>query len=222
VCQVDGIERVRFTSPYPVDFSERVIAAMAEEPKICSQVHLPVQSGSDAVLARMRRGYTRAQFLELVARLRHVIPGIALSTDVMVGFCGETEEDHRDTLSLLRQVQFDSAFMFRYSDRGITYAARKLEDDVPDAVKARRLQEVIDLQERFTRASHDAKVGTIERVLVCRISKRGDRLLGRTSRFQKVLLELNAAAAGQLVDVMIDRSTGHSLIGSPCPLPATR
>ena len=212
VAQVDGIERIRFTSPYPVDFDDRVIAAMAEEPKVCPQVHLPVQSGSDAVLERMRRGYSRADFLALVQRLRARVPGIALSTDILVGFCGETEDDHRDTLSLMAEIRFDAAFMFRYSDRGITYASRKLADDVPDDVKARRLQEVIDLQEGFTRASHAAWVGRRVQVLVGGRARRGDRLVGRTPWFHNVLLPLHAGTPGDLVEVDISASTGHSLI----------
>lgn len=211
VHEVEGIERIRFTSPYPVDFSPELVDAMARLPKVCPQVHLPVQSGSDAMLEGMRRGYTRAEYLALVGRLRDAVPGLALSTDVMVGFCGETEDDHQQTLALMDEVRFDSAFMFAYSDRGITYASRKLPDDVPEAVKQRRLREVIELQEAHTRASHAALVGTRQRVLVTAISRRGDRLVGRTPSFHKVLLPLHAGAPGQLHEVIITGSTGHSL-----------
>lgn len=219
VHEVEGIERIRFTSPYPVDFSPALIDAMARLPKICPQVHLPVQSGSDALLERMRRGYTRAEFVALVARLREAVPGIALSTDVMVGFCGETEADHAETLSLMHELRFDSAFMFAYSDRGITYASRKLVDDVPEATKQRRLREVIELQEQHTRASHAALVGTRQRVLVNATSRRGDRLVGRTPSFHKVLLPLELGAPGQLHEVIVTGSTGHSLLAQP-QLPA--
>mgnify|MGYP002619615234 CR=1 FL=1 len=212
VARVDGIARVRFTSPYPVDFSDRLIEVMATEPTVCPQVHLPAQSGSDVVLERMRRGYDRASFVGLVERLRTAIPEIALSTDIMVGFCGETEDDHRQTIALLDEVRFDSAFMFSYSDRGITYASRRLEDDVPEAVKARRLQEVIATQELYTRAAHDRRVGTRQQVLLAGPAKRGDRLLGRTLHFQNVLLPLDIGRAGEIVDVEITASTGHSLI----------
>ncbi len=212
VATVDGIERIRFTSPYPVDFSDRVIEVLAREPKVCPQLHLPVQSGSDAVLERMRRGYTRQEFLALVDKLRAAVPGIALSTDILVGFCGETEQDHALTLELLDTVRFDSAFMFRYSDRGITYASRRLLDDVPEEVKARRLQEVIERQETHTRAAHDARVGTRQQVLVSGVSRRKDALVGRTPHFQNVLLPLGAGAAGDLVEVDIVASTGHSLV----------
>jgi len=212
VARIDGVERIRFTSPYPCDFTPRVIEALATEPKVCPQLHLPVQSGSDAMLEAMRRGYTRAAYLDIVARLRAAIPGIALSTDVMVGFCGETEDDHAQTLSLMHEVQFDSAFMFRYSDRGITYASRKMQDDVPEPVKVRRLQDVIALQERHTRAAHHKRIGERVRVLVSRTARRGDRLVGRTPHFQKVLLPCDAGRPGDFVDVQIVDSTGHTLI----------
>jgi tRNA-2-methylthio-N6-dimethylallyladenosine synthase len=215
VAMIDGIERIRFTSPYPVDFTDALIAAMAELDKVCPQVHLPAQSGSDRMLTAMRRGYTRAEFVDLVGRLRAAIPDIALSTDLMVGFCGETEEDHAETLSLMREVRFDTAFMFAYSDRGITYASKKLADDVSDEVKGRRLREVIDLQEEHTRAAFAARIGSRDRVLVGKTSRRGDRLVGRTPRFQNVLLPLGCAEIGEFVDVTITASTGHSLIGEP-------
>lgn len=215
VARIDGIERVRFTSPYPVDFSDDVIAAMRETPQICPQVHLPVQSGSDPVLQRMRRGYTRGQFLDLVGRLREAVPDIALSTDLLVGFCGETEDDHRATLDLVEQVRFDSAFMFEYSDRGVTYAARKLDDDVPAAVKRRRLQEVIAAQTVHTRHAHDRRIGTVEQVLVSGPTKRGDAVLARTRHFQNCLLPLGSAEPGALVPVRITASSGHSLTAEP-------
>ncbi|MCA9709163.1 MAG: tRNA (N6-isopentenyl adenosine(37)-C2)-methylthiotransferase MiaB [Myxococcales bacterium] len=217
VHEVEGIERIRFTSPYPVDFSDGLVEAMAALPKVCPQVHLPVQSGSDAVLERMRRGYTRGQFVDLVGRLRQAVPGIALSTDLLVGFCGETEADHDQTLSLMEQLRFDSAFMFAYSDRGITYASKKLDDDVPAAVKKRRLQEVIARQEVHTRASHAARVGTHQPVLVTGVSRRGDRMVGRTPHFHKVLLPREGYAPGQLVHATITGSTGHSLLADPHP-----
>jgi len=214
IARIDGLARIRFTSPYPVDFSQRVIEVIASESKICPQLHLPVQSGSDAVLARMRRGYTRQAFSELVARLRTAIPGLALSTDLMVGFCSETAEDHRETLALMREVQFDSAFMFRYSDRSMTYASRRLVDDVPDDVKAERLAEVITLQEAHTRRAHEARVGSKQAVLISRRSKRGDQWAGRTAHFQNALIPLSLGKPGDIVEVEIRGSTGRSLLGS--------
>jgi tRNA-2-methylthio-N6-dimethylallyladenosine synthase len=215
--EVDGIERIRFTSPHPVDFSDRLIDVMARERCVCPHVHLPVQSGSDEMLARMHRGHTRADFLELVKSLRARIPGISLSTDIMVGFCGETVDDHAATLSLLEEVRFDSAFMFRYSDRGVTIASRTLEDDVPDDVKAQRLQEVIDLQEVHTRAAHRAWVGKRVEVLMSGTSRRGDCLVGRTPHFFNVLLPLDSGDPGDFVEVDIQSTTGHSLAAEGLP-----
>ncbi|MCH9686521.1 MAG: tRNA (N6-isopentenyl adenosine(37)-C2)-methylthiotransferase MiaB [Deltaproteobacteria bacterium] len=215
VHEIDGIERIRFTSPYPVDFSDELVAAMGRLPKVCPQVHLPLQAAADTTLERMRRGYTRAQFVDLVAHLRESVPGIALSTDLMVGFCGETEDEHAQTLALMKEIRFDTAFMFAYSDRGITYASRKLEDDVPLATKKRRLAEVIALQEQHTHASHQARVGTRQAVLVTAVSRRGDRMVGRTPSFHKVLLPRDVGTPGQTVEVMITGSTGHSLVADP-------
>src|SRR5690606_35799556 len=209
---IEGIERIRFTSPYPVDFSPELIEVIATEPKDCPYVHLPVQAGSDAVLERMRRGYTVAEYRDIVSRLRAAIPDIAISTDIMVGFCGETEADHEQTLALMTEIEFDFAFMFAYSDREITYASKKLVDDVPHAIKQRRLREIIALQELHTRAKHAARVGVDETIMIVRRTKRRDKLLGRTPRFQKVMLPLGTAAFGETVVRRITGSTGHSLI----------
>lgn len=215
VATIDGIERVRFTSPYPIDFSPDVIAAMAEVPEICPQVHLPLQSGANPVLERMRRGYTAEQFVDLVAQLREAIPDIALSTDILVGFCGETEQDHAKTLQMVEDIRFDSAFMFAYSDRGITYAGKKLADDIAPEVKKRRLLEVIARQEVHTTAAHDRRVDTVQPVLVSAVAKRGDAMLARNLHYQNVLLPLHCAEPGQVIDVRITQSTGHSLVAVP-------
>lgn len=212
VAQIDGIDRIRFTSPYPVDFSPALIDVLASEPKVCPYVHLPVQSGSDPVLERMRRGYDVASYREIVRRLRDAVPDIAISTDIMVGFCGETEDDHQRTLALVDEIGFDFAFMFAYSDREITYASKKLQDDVPHEIKLRRLREVIELQERHTRAKYDARVGLEEEILVVHKTKRGDKLMGRTRKFQKVMLPLGSATSGELIRRTITGSTGHSLL----------
>ncbi|MBZ0236665.1 MAG: tRNA (N6-isopentenyl adenosine(37)-C2)-methylthiotransferase MiaB [Deltaproteobacteria bacterium] len=216
VARVDGIERVRFTSPYPVDFTDEVVAAIAEEPKICAYVHLPLQSGSDDVLARMRRGYDVAGYLAIVERLRRAIPDIALSTDILSGFSGETEDDHARTLDLMRAIRFDSAFMFAYSERDLTYAAKKLADDVPPAVKKRRLAEIIALQETVSAEVFAAQVGKRERVLVHQPSKRDpEEMMGRTDGFKTVILPRGVGAPGELVDVRITRATMATLFGEP-------
>jgi tRNA-2-methylthio-N6-dimethylallyladenosine synthase len=216
VAGVDGIERVRFTSPYPVDFTDDVVAAIAEEPKICAYVHLPVQSGSDVVLERMRRGYDVAGYLAIVERLRRAVPDIALSTDILSGFSGETEADHAATLALMRAVRFDSAFMFAYSERDLTFAAKKLPDDVSPAEKKRRLAEIIALQESISAEVFAAQVGKRERVLVHGPSKRDPaELMGRTDGFKTVILPRGVGAPGALVDVRIARATMATLFGEP-------
>ena len=212
VARVDGIERVRFTSPYPVDFTDDVVAAIAEEPKICKYVHLPVQSGSDAVLARMRRGYTVDDYRAIVARLRAAMPAIALSTDILSGFAGETEADHQATLALMREVRFDSAFMFAYSERDLTFAAKKLADDVAPAEKKRRLAEIVALQETISGEVFAAHVGRRERVLVHGPSRRSaTQMMGRTDGFKTVILPDGVGAPGELVDVTIERATMATL-----------
>jgi tRNA-2-methylthio-N6-dimethylallyladenosine synthase len=213
VAQVDGIERVRFTSPYPVDFTDDVIAAIADEPKLCKYVHLPVQSGSDAVLDRMRRGYRVADYRAIVDALRRAMPAIALSTDILSGFSGETLADHEATLALMRELRFDSAFMFAYSERDLTFAAKKLADDVPPAEKQRRLSEIVQLQEQISAGVFAAHVGRRERVLVHGPSKRDPaQLMGRTDGFKTVILPAGVGAIGELVDVTIARATMATLI----------
>ena len=213
VAGVDGIERVRFTSPYPVDFTDDVIAAIADEPKICKYVHLPVQSGSDAVLERMRRGYRAADYRAIVAALRRAMPAIALSTDILTGFSGETLADHEATLALMRELRFDSAFMFAYSERDLTFAAKKLPDDIAPAEKQRRLSEIVQLQEQISAEVFAAHVGRRERVLVHGPSKRDPaQLMGRTDGFKTVILPAGVGAVGALVDVTIARATMATLI----------
>jgi tRNA-2-methylthio-N6-dimethylallyladenosine synthase len=213
VAGIAGIERVRFTSPYPVDFTSDVIAALADEPKLCKYVHLPVQSGSDAVLERMRRGYSVADYRAIVAALRAAMPDIALSTDILTGFSGETEDDHQATLALMRELRFDSAFMFAYSERDLTFAAKKLADDVTPAVKQRRLSEIVQLQERISGEVFAAHVGRRQRVLVHGPSKRDpSQLMGRTDGFKTVILPSGVGAIGELVDVTIARATMATLI----------
>ncbi len=220
VAEVDGVRRIRFTSPYPKDVSDALVRAMAELPQVMPQLHLPLQAGSDAVLERMRRGYTRAEFLDIVTRVRTAIPDISLSTDLMVGFCGETDEDHAQTIEMMRTIRFDQAYMFRYSDRGITHAARRLVDDVPDAVKGARLQEVIALPEEHTRAAHAAHVGRRVEVLVGGLARRNDRLVGRSEHNYNVLLPLGCGRAGELIPAVVRESTGHSLVAEPMSPPA--
>jgi tRNA-2-methylthio-N6-dimethylallyladenosine synthase len=215
VAGVEGIARVRFTSPYPVDFTDDVIAAIADNAKICNYVHLPLQSGSDAVLARMKRGYTVADFRAIVGRLRAAIPDIALSTDVIAGFCGETEDDHAQTLAVMRELRFDSAFMFAYSERDLTAAAKKLPDDVPADVKQRRLADIVALQEQVSGEVYGEHVGRNERVLVVGPSKRDPaQLMGKTDGFKTVILPAGVGVIGELVEVTIERANMATLFAA--------
>ncbi len=212
VAKVDGIERVRFTSPYPVSFTAEVIEAIASEEKICNFLHLPVQSGSTRVLESMRRGYSVEDFRKLVGDLRIAIPDIALSTDILSGFCGESDEDHQATLALMREVRFDSAFMFSYSERELTVAARKMPDDVPAALKKERLQEIIKLQENISKEVYAAQVGKTEQVLIHSLSKRSDeQLVGRTDGFKSVIVPKGNLVPGDFTEVEIARSTMATL-----------
>ena len=166
VAKVSPDLRVRFSTSHPKDISDEVIYTMAMYSNICRHIHLPVQSGSNAMLEKMRRKYTREWYLERVQKIRSVIPDCGITTDVIAGFCGETEEDHRDTLSLMEKVGFDSAFMFQYSERPGTLAARKYKDDVPEEVKTRRLNEIIALQNRLSLQSNEREIGRTHRVLI--------------------------------------------------------
>jgi tRNA-2-methylthio-N6-dimethylallyladenosine synthase len=211
---VDGIERIRFTSPHPKDFREPVIAAMAECDAVCEHVHLPLQSASDDVLARMRRGYTFADFMDIVRALRAAMPRIAITTDILVGFSGESPDDHARTLAALEEIGFDGAFTFAYSEREGTHAARRLPDDIPPEVKQRRLAEVIALQERVSAAKNTAHIGRVERVLLHGAARRSpDQLVGRTGAFRAVIVDRGELAPGQLCDVRIERATSATLFG---------
>lgn len=210
---VDGIRRVRFTSPYPTDFTDRVIEAMADTEAVCEHVHLPVQSGSNAVLRRMLRRYTREAYLGVVARLRAAMPGITLSTDIIVGFPGETGEQFAETLALVPEAGFDDAYTFKYSVREGTPAVR-LAAHVPDEVASERLARLIDAVRTQARARNITRVGTMHEVLVERPARRGDMLLGRTRGNHLVLLDLDPAALGEYHMVRLTGTTGSTFTGA--------
>ncbi len=209
---VDGIRRVRFTSPYPTDFTARVIEAMASTEAVCEHVHLPAQSGSNRTLKRMLRRYTRERFLEVMAELRAAIPGITFSTDLIVGFPGETDADFAETLSLVEAAAFDDAYTFKYSVREGTPAVR-LRDHVPEAVAAERLERLIALVRATARRRNHARVGTTHEVLVERPARRGGFLLGRTRANHLVLLDLPASALGSYRQVRLTGTTGSTFTG---------
>ena len=206
---VDGIRRVRFTSPYPTDFTEEVIAAMAGVPSVCEHVHLPAQSGSDSCLKRMLRRYRRAEYLEVVAKLRAAIPGITFSTDLIVGFPGETEAEFQDTLSLVAEAGFDEAYTFKYSPREGTPAVR-MPGHLDDAIASERLERLIAVVRAQSRRRNIGRVGEVHEVLVERTAKRGDMLLGRTRTNQMVLLDLPASDIGAYRTVRLSGTTGST------------
>ncbi|MFU8804037.1 MAG: tRNA (N6-isopentenyl adenosine(37)-C2)-methylthiotransferase MiaB [Bradymonadaceae bacterium] len=221
VVKIDGLERVRFTSPYPIDFTTKLIATMARHEKICKYLHLPVQSGSESVLARMRRGYTLVEYWELVTQIREAMPDVAISTDVIVGFPGETDEDFEKTMALIEQMRFPFAFLFKYSERDGTYAARKIADDISEDIKGERLKKLILLQESISGEVFEEQIGKTVRVLVEGPSRRDpDELCGRTDDFKMVVFPApkgREIGAGALVNVRIMDATSHTLLGEYLP-----
>ena len=213
VGSVEGIRRVRFTSPYPTDFTPRVIAAMAETETVCEHVHLPVQSGSNAVLRRMLRRYTREQYLEVVASLRAAMPALTMSTDIIVGFPGETEEQFAETMELVEAAGFDDAYTFKYSVRDGTPAV-KLRDRVSDEVASERLDRLISVVRQQARARNLAWVGSEQEVLVERRARRGAMMLGRTRSNHLVLLDLPEDSIGQYHRVRLTGTTGSTFTGA--------
>ncbi|MBQ7495605.1 MAG: tRNA (N6-isopentenyl adenosine(37)-C2)-methylthiotransferase MiaB [Bacteroidaceae bacterium] len=206
--------RIRFTTSHPKDMSDETLRVIAEEPNVCRHIHLPVQSGSDAVLARMNRRYTRAWYLDRVAAIRRIIPDCGLSTDIFVGYCGETEEDHQLSLSLMREVGYDSAFMFKYSERPGTYASKHLADDVPEEVKLRRLNELISLQTQLSAEANRRCEGKTYEVLIEGTSKRSrEQLFGRTEQNRVVVFDRGQHHIGDRVMVHITSSSSATLKG---------
>ena len=218
IAEVDGLERIRFTSPYPVDFTPKLIETIARHDEVCNYVHLPVQSASNDVLERMRRGYTIEQYVDLVERMREAIPEIALSTDIIVGFPGETEEDFQKTYDLMEELRYDFAYMFKYSEREKTYAQREMDDDIPEELKKERLSSIIELQEEISGEIFESRIGTTQEVMVEGESKRDDsELSGRTDDFKTAVFpkpEEGVLEPGDFVDVRIDDCTSHTLLGS--------
>ncbi len=213
-----GIPRIRFTSPHPHDFPDSLLSLMATENRLANHIHLPLQSGSSSVLKRMKRDYTREEFIELVGKIRLQIADVAISTDIITGFCGESQAEHEETLSLMEQLQFDMAYMFQYSERRGTIAQKKYPDDVPDSVKGARLEEIITLQNRISKDLNQKRVGMQHRVLVEGLSKRSSsQWSGRDSRNRTVIINPGSATLlprpGEFVDVRIISSSSATLIG---------
>lgn len=208
--------RIRFTSPHPKDMDDKAIAVMAKYPNICKHIHLPSQSGNDRILKLMKRNYTREWYLERVAAIRRVMPDCAITSDIFCGFHDESEEDFQDTLSLMREVGYDNAFLFKYSERPGTYAAKYLEDNIPEDVKIRRLEEMIALQTQLSLESNLRDVGKTFEVLIEGFSKRSrEQLFGRSQQNKVVVFDKQGYRVGQYVEVRIESATAATLIGKP-------
>ncbi|MBO5538882.1 MAG: tRNA (N6-isopentenyl adenosine(37)-C2)-methylthiotransferase MiaB [Prevotella sp.] len=206
--------RIRFTTSHPKDMSDETLRVIAEEPNVCKQIHLPVQSGSDKILKLMNRKYTREWYLDRVAAIRRIIPDCGLSTDIFVGYHDETEEDHQLSLSLMREVGYDSAFMFKYSERPGTYASKHLPDNVPEEVKIRRLNELIQLQTEMSALANKRDEGKTFDVLVEGFSKRSrQQLCGRTEQGKMVVFDKGNHHIGETVSLRITGSTSATLFG---------
>jgi len=213
---VSGVRRLRYTSPHPNDFSDRVIAAMAETPTVCEHVHLPMQSGSTRTLKRMLRRYSREEFMECVARLRAAIPKLVLTTDIIVGFPGETNEDFEETLSACREIGFMDAFTFKFSAREGTPATRMPDSEtVPDAVASERLQRLVDTVRAMSRDVNMGLLGRRYEILIEKPAKRGDLLQGRTRDYRTILVPGDRSLIGSYMHVEITGTTGHTFTGAP-------
>jgi len=214
VAAIDAQLRIRFTTSHPKDLSDDLIQAIAQHRNMCRAIHLAVQSGSNRILEKMNRKYTREYYLERIKAIRAAIPDCAISTDIIAGFCDETEQDHQDTLNLMREARFDSAFMFKYSERSGTIAAKKFDDNVPDEVKSRRLEEIIALQQELSRRSNQNDVGKVVQILIeGNARKSAAQLMGRDSRNKVAVFEAPALKKGDYADVRITRCTSATLIG---------
>ena len=214
--KVDPEMRFRFSSPHPKDFPEPLLHLIAERPNLCNYIHIPAQAGSSSMLERMRRPYTREQYLTLIDRIREIIPGVSLSTDIIAGFCDETEEEHRDTMTLMEIVEYDLAYMFAYSERERTLAHRKYEDNVPESVKKSRLTEIIQQQMVIQEKNNRKEIGQRHLVLVEGTSKKSDeQLSGRTDTNKVVVFDKLDFKKGDFVEVEIVDCTSATLIAKP-------
>jgi tRNA-2-methylthio-N6-dimethylallyladenosine synthase len=214
VARINPDLRVRFSTSHPKDMSDELLQTMIKHDNICRHIHLPAQSGSSRILKLMNREYTREWYMERIASIKKIIPDCAVSTDMISGFCTETEDDHKETLSLMEWAGFDFAYMFKYSERPGTKAARKYKDDVPEGIKSTRLAEIIALQSRLSAESKKTDIGKIHKVLIEGTSKRSeDQLYGRNSQNKVVVFPKGEAQKGEYVSVLVEKSTSATLTG---------
>ncbi len=214
VAKISPDLRVRYSTSNPRDMTDDVLHVMAKYENICNYIHLPVQSGNSNMLERMNRGYTREFYMERIEAIRRILPGAGISSDIITGFCGETEEEHRDTLSLMEWVDYDFSYMFAYSERPKTLAERKFKDDVPEDVKKRRLQEVIELQQKLSERKTKTHVGKVHRVLIENTSKKSKEMwMGRNTQNIVVVFPKGNFKVGEYADVLAETCTATTLIG---------
>ncbi len=215
VAEIDPLMRIRFATSHPKDMSDELLKVIARYPNLCKAIHLPVQSGSTAVLQRMKRKYTREHYMDRISAIRNYLPGASISTDIIAGYCGETEEEHQQTLSLMEWVGYDFAYMFKYSERPETFAARKYKDDIPEKIKSDRLSEIIQLQSKLSLASKEEDLGKTFEVLVEGTSKKSEKqLFGRTSQNKVVVFPKKDFKPGDYVEVTIESCTSATLKGN--------
>ena len=206
--------RIRFTTSHPKDMSDETLHVIAEEPNVCKSIHLPVQSGSSVMLKAMNRKYTREWYLDRIEAIRNIVPDCGISTDIIAGFCGETEEDHQQTLSLMRHCSYDAAFMFKYSERPGTFASRHMKDDIEDSEKVRRLNEIIALQQECSANNNRNCIGHTYEVLIEGVSKRSrEQFFGRTEQNRTAVFDRKHYKIGDFVKVRINGSTAATLLG---------
>ncbi|MDP4281875.1 MAG: tRNA (N6-isopentenyl adenosine(37)-C2)-methylthiotransferase MiaB [Bacteroidota bacterium] len=214
VALINPLLRVRFATSHPKDLSDELLEVIARHDNICKAIHLPVQSGSNFILGMMNRGYTREMYMDRISAIRRILPGCSISTDIIAGFCDESEDDHKDTLSLMEWVGFDAAYMFRYSERPDTFAADRYKDNIPDEVKEQRLREIIDLQQKLSLKSNRRDLHKNFEVLVEGFSKRSsEQLSGRNSQNKMVVFPATGNRPGDYVTVNVERCTSATLIG---------
>ncbi len=220
--EVEGIERIKFVTNYPKDMTERLLVTVRDLPKVCPYLHVPAQSGSDQVLKRMKRGYTVADYLEMFERVERILPAAAVSSDFIVGFCGETEQDFEKTVQLVERCRFKNSFIFQYSVRPGTKASERLADDVPREVKARRNNELLAVQDAIAKEDNAKLIGQVVEVLVEGPSKKSQKsdaadpvvqMTGRTTCDRIVVFDGNRRQAGQLMRVHVDDVSSHTLVG---------
>jgi tRNA-2-methylthio-N6-dimethylallyladenosine synthase len=213
VSQIEGIKRIRFTSPHPKDFPEALIYVVRDNPKACKHIHLPLQAGSTRILDLMNRTYTREEYVALAKRLRETIPGLALTTDIIVGFPTETDAEYQETLEVMREVEFDAAFMFAYSERKGTPAAKLYPDDVSDETKSSRMVQLVEQQRQISYQRNQAHLGQVFEVMVEGPAKKRGQLMGRNDGNKIVVFSDSVAQPGDLVNVKINEVTPNTLIG---------